>query len=35
MRVTCEGRLVGDHERIWATHQTIIDPAHLTAEVVF
>jgi transposase len=31
VRVFCDGRLVGDHERIWAKHQTITDPAHLTA----
>jgi transposase len=29
--VTCEGRLVADHERIWAWHQTITDPVHLAA----
>jgi transposase len=29
--VTCEGRLVADHERIWAWHQSITDPAHLAA----
>ena len=27
----CDGRLVADHERIWARHQTITDPAHLAA----
>src|SRR5450631_2431549 len=31
VRVSCDGRLVGDHERIWAKHQTITDPTHLTA----
>jgi transposase len=31
VRVSCDGRLVGDHERIWAKHQTITDPAHLAA----
>jgi transposase len=31
VRVTCEGRVVADHERIWARHQTITDPAHLAA----
>jgi transposase len=32
-RVTihCDGRVVADHERIWARHQTITDPAHLAA----
>ena len=31
VRVACEGRGVADHERIWAWHQTITDPAHLAA----
>jgi len=31
VRVACEGRLVADHERIWAKHQTITDPVHLAA----
>jgi hypothetical protein len=31
VRVFCEGRLVADHERCWARHQTLSDPAHLTA----
>jgi transposase len=31
VRVACEGRGVADHERIWARHQTITDPAHLAA----
>ncbi|NMM25394.1 MAG: IS21 family transposase [Phycicoccus sp.] len=31
VRVTCDGRLVADHERAWAKHQTITDPAHLVA----
>jgi transposase len=31
VRVTCEGRLVADHDRYWARHQTITDPAHLAA----
>jgi transposase len=29
VRVWCEGGLVADHERIWARHQTITDPAHV------
>ena len=29
--VSCEGRVVASHERIWARHQTITDPAHLAA----
>jgi transposase len=31
VRVTCEGLLVADHERVWAKHQTISDPKHLAA----
>jgi hypothetical protein len=31
VRVWCEGRPVADHERAWARHQTITDPAHLAA----
>lgn len=31
VRVICEGRLVADHERIWAWHQTISDPEHVAA----
>jgi hypothetical protein len=31
IRVLCDGRPVADHERIWAWHQTISDPAHLDA----
>ena len=31
VRVTCDGRTVADHERCWARHQTITDPAHLAA----
>ena len=27
----CEGRLVADHPRVWAKHQTITDPAHRQA----
>jgi transposase len=30
----CDGRSVADHERIWATHQTISDPAHVEAAKV-
>ena len=29
--VRCEGRLVADHGRVWAKHQTITDPEHVTA----
>ncbi len=31
VRVTCDGRVAADHERAWARHQTITDPAHLAA----
>ena len=31
VRVGCDGQLVADHERAWARHQTITDPAHLAA----
>src|SRR5271166_6224977 len=31
VRVTCDGQIAADHERIWARHQTITDPAHLAA----
>ena len=30
----CDGRLVADHERIWAWHQTISDPEHVAAAKV-
>ena len=29
--VHCDGRLVAEHARCWARHQTITDPAHLDA----
>jgi transposase len=29
VRVSCDGRIVADHERCWARHQTLTDPAHL------
>ena len=28
VRVLCEGKVVADHERVWAWHQTITDPEH-------
>jgi hypothetical protein len=28
--VFCDGRIVADHERIWAGHQSISDPTHVT-----
>jgi transposase len=31
VRVLCDGRVVADHERIWAKHQTISDPEHVAA----
>jgi transposase len=31
IRVACGGQLVADHDRAWARHQTITDPAHLAA----
>ena len=31
VRVLCDGRVVADHERIWAWHQTISDPDHVAA----
>jgi transposase len=31
VRVLCDGRLVADHERIWARHQTISADDHVTA----
>jgi transposase len=31
VRVICDGSLVADHDRVWAKHQTISDPAHLVA----
>jgi transposase len=31
VRVLCDGRLVADHARVWAKHQSITDPEHLAA----
>jgi hypothetical protein len=31
VQVTCDGRVVAEHERCWADHQTITDPAHAAA----
>jgi transposase len=31
VRVWCDGRLVADHRRCWARHQTISNPGHLAA----
>jgi hypothetical protein len=31
VRVLCDGRVVADHERLWARHQTISADEHVTA----
>jgi hypothetical protein len=31
VKAFCDGKLVADHERIWAGHQTITDAEHLAA----
>jgi len=31
VRAVCDGKAVADHERVWAWHQTISDPAHVAA----
>lgn len=31
LRVLCDGRPVAHHDRCWARHQTITDPAHREA----
>ena len=31
VRALCDGKVVADHERIWARHQTISDRAHIEA----
>jgi transposase len=31
VRVLCDGKIVADHERVWAWHQTISDPEHVAA----
>jgi hypothetical protein len=31
VRVLCDGKVVADHERAWARHQSISDPAHVEA----
>jgi len=30
----CDGQRVAEHDRIWTTHQTICDPAHIEAAKV-
>ena len=34
VRVFCEGKVVADHERVWAWHQTLTDRDHLEAAKV-
>jgi transposase len=34
VRAFCDGKVVADHERIWARHQTISDPEHVAAAKV-
>ena len=34
VRALCDGKPVADHERIWAAHQSISDPDHVTAAKV-
>jgi len=31
VRVICDGKVVADHERAWAKHQTVSDPEHVRA----
>lgn len=31
VRVTCDGKAVADHARVWAAHQSLTDPAHAAA----
>jgi transposase len=31
VRVFCDGKVVADHERIWAWYQTVSDPGHIAA----
>jgi len=31
VQVLCEGKLVADHDRLWARHQTLSDPEHVAA----
>jgi hypothetical protein len=34
VRVFSDGRIVADHQRVWAWHQTLTDPEHLEAAKV-
>lgn len=31
VQVACDGKIVADHPRVWAAHQSITDPEHLAA----
>lgn len=31
VRVLCEGKVVADHDRLWAHHQTVSDPEHVAS----
>jgi transposase len=31
VRVLCDGKVVADHSRLWAKHQTVSDPVHVEA----
>ncbi|MCA1693390.1 MAG: IS21 family transposase [Actinobacteria bacterium] len=31
VRVYCDGRMVAEHDRLWAKHQTVSDPEHVAA----
>src|SRR6185312_9885451 len=31
VRAFCDGQVVADHERSWAWHQSVSDPAHIAA----
>ena len=31
VRALCDGKVVADHERIWAVHQSMSDPEHVAA----
>lgn len=31
VRIHCDTTLVGEHQRCWASHQTISDPDHVSA----
>ena len=34
VQVFCDGKVVADHQRVWAWHQTLTDPDHLEAAKV-